>query len=189
MSPPPVRDRIMDAVLTCVERDGLGNFALEDVAEAAGLSRATIYRHFAGGRDELVRETMTREVVRFWGDLAAGVASIPDLEGRLVAGIMAANRAVAEHALLQRLLVSEPEQLLPTLFETDTLVQGVVRQYLAALLATEHLQSGVDPADAADYLGRMLVMHIGSRGRWDLSDEEQVRRLVRTQFLAGILAT
>jgi len=187
--PPSVPDRIMDAVLVCVDRVGLGNFALEDVATEAGLSRATIYRHFAGGRDDLVRQTVTREVTRFWGELADEVGAIPDLEGRLVAGVMAANRKVDEHRLLQRLLTSEPEQLLPTLFESETLLQGVVREYLATLLADEPLQDGVDPIEAADYLGRMLVMHIGSRGRWDLGDEDQVRRLVRTQFLAGIVTS
>jgi hypothetical protein len=101
---------------------------------------------------------------------------------------MAANRKVDEHVLLQRLLTSEPDQLLPTLFESETLVQGVVREYLATLLVGETLQPGVDVSDAADYLGRMLVMHIGSRGRWNLADEAQVRRLVRTQFLAGVVA-
>jgi AcrR family transcriptional regulator len=177
----------MDAVLVCVERSGLGNFALEEVARDAGLSRATIYRYFPAGRDDLIRQTVTREVVRFWGDLADEVVAIPDLEGRLVAGVMAANRKVDGHVLLQRLLTAEPEQLLPTLFESETLVQAVVRDYLAALLAGEQLQDGVDVVEAADYLGRMLVMHIGSRGRWDLADEGQVRRLVRTQFLAGIV--
>jgi AcrR family transcriptional regulator len=177
----------MDAVLVCVERDGLGNFALEDVAGRAGLSRATIYRHFPAGRDDLIRQTVTREVERFWTELADEVVAIADLEGRLVAGVMAANRKVEGHVLLQRLLTAEPEQLLPTLFESETLVQGVVRQYLATLLAQERLRDGIDVGEAADYLGRMLVMHIGSRGRWDLADEAQVRRLVRTQFLAGIL--
>ena len=34
----------------------------------------------------------------------------------------------------------------------------------------------------------MLLIHIGSPGRWDMTDEAQVRRLVRTQFLAGVVA-
>ena len=48
--PASTRDRIMDAVVVCTERVGLKGFALEDVAAEAGMSRATIYRHFAGGR-------------------------------------------------------------------------------------------------------------------------------------------
>ena len=70
--PSSTRDRIMDAVVACVDRGGLAGFALEDVAAEAGVSRATIYRHFEGGRDQLVREAVTREVARFWTELAAG---------------------------------------------------------------------------------------------------------------------
>ena len=55
----------MDAVMACVDRNGLHSFALEDVAGEADLSRATIYRHFPGGRTQLINDTVTREVARF----------------------------------------------------------------------------------------------------------------------------
>jgi AcrR family transcriptional regulator len=181
------RDRIMDAVVTCVDRVGLGGFALEDVAAEAGVSRATIYRHFPGGRDQLVREAVTREVARFWSELAVEVAHIPDLEGRLVEGIAAAHRKVQEHDLLQRLVAAEPEEFLPALFESEPLVHLVLRGYLRGLLEGQRLRPGVDPDAAADYLTRMLVSYIGSQGSWNLADRDAVRRLVRTQFLAGVI--
>jgi hypothetical protein len=102
---------------------------------------------------------------------------------------MSANQRIAGHQLLQKLLGSEPEELLPSLFESESIVNVLLRQYLEGLLASERLRPGVDPAEAADYLARMLVMHIGSHGRWDLLDADDVRRLVRTQFLAGVLAS
>jgi AcrR family transcriptional regulator len=181
------RDRIMDAVVACVDRGGLAGFALEDVAAEAGISRATIYRHFEGGRDQLLREAVTREVARFWTDLAVAVEDIDDLESRLVVGMMLARERLQTHDLLQRLLAMEPEEFLPALFESDPLVHLVVRDYLRDLLSGQRLAAGVELDDAADYLSRMLLSHIGSPGRWDMSDEEQVRRLVRTQYLAGVL--
>ena len=54
------RDRIMDAVVACIDRRGMSGFALEEVAAEAGVSRATIYRYFDGGRPQLVRESVTR---------------------------------------------------------------------------------------------------------------------------------
>jgi AcrR family transcriptional regulator len=185
--PVSTRDRIMDAVVVCTERVGLKGFALEDVAHEAGMSRATIYRHFEGGRPQLIRETVTREVARFWGELADAVRSMPHLEDRLVAGMMLAQEKLQTNDLLQRLLAVEPEEFLPALFESEPLVHLVVRDYLLALLAVEELDDGLDVEEAADYLARMLLSHIGSPGRWDMSDEVQVRRLVRTQFLAGVL--
>jgi AcrR family transcriptional regulator len=188
VSDPPVRDRIMDAVVACVDARGLGGFALEDVAATAGTSRATIYRHFQGGRPQLIRETVTREVARFWLELADEVRDVGGLEDRLVAGIMAAHRKLRTHDLMQRLLRVEPEELLPPLFESEPLVHVVVRDYLRVLLEGEPgVDGALDLDEAADYLARMLLSHVGSPGRWDLDDADRVRRLVETQFLAGII--
>lgn len=178
----------MDAVVACVDRNGLHAFALEDVATEASLSRATIYRHFPGGRDQLVSETVTREVGRFWGELADHVRPLGAIEDRLVEGVMEARRRIDENDLLQRLLASEPDDFLPALSESDQLVHEVIVGYLRDLIAVETLQPGVDLDVAAEYLARMLLSHIGTAGRWDLADRAQVERLVRTQFLAGIIA-
>ena len=38
-------------------------------------------------------------------------------------------------------------------------------------------------------VARMLLSFIGNQGRWDLTDPDQVAQLVRTELLAGVLAT
>jgi len=178
----------MDAVVACVDRNGLHSFALEDVAAEASLSRATIYRHFPGGRTQLVNDTVTREVARFWGELADFVRPLADIEDRLVVGLMEARKRIDENDLLQRLLASEPDDFLPALSESDQLVQMAIVGYIKDLIARERLVDGVDLDVAAEYLTRMLLSHIGTEGRWDLTDRTQVERLVRTQFLAGIVS-
>jgi len=184
---PSARERILDATMSCVEDSGLRGWALDDVATAAGVARATIYRQFPGGRDELIRAAVTREVATFWGEIADAVRGLPHLEDRLVVGIMAAHRRIANYELLQRLLASEPGDLLTMLFESDELVHTLMVGYLERLLGREPLREGIDAAEAAEYLARMLVGYVSANGQWDLDDEERVRRLVRTQFLAGIL--
>ncbi len=182
------RSRIMDAVVICVEQAGLGEFSLEDVATEAGVGRATIYRHFRGGRDQLVSETITREVARFWQHLAEAVAPYDTVEDRLVFGLVSARQRLADHDLLQRLLIAEPDRILAELATSELLVISVLADYIRSLLATETLAAGVTLDSAADYLTRMLFSFIGTPGCWDLSDTEQVRVLVRTQFLSGVLA-
>lgn len=179
----------MDAVMVCVDRAGIGSFALEDVASEAGVSRATIYRHFPGGRQQLIGDTVTREVARFWGELADHVRPLRDLGDRLVVGLMEARKRIDENELLQRLLASEPDDFLPALSESDQLVHVALVGYLKDLIAREELVPDLDLDMAAEYLGRMLLSHISTAGRWDLTDRAQVERLVRTQFLAGIVAT
>lgn len=179
----------MAATLACVERWGLGKTSLEDVAREAGLSRATVYRTFPGGRDQVVSETITWEVGRFWARLADEVAPIPGIEGKLARGLTFGNRAIHEHRLLQQILRTEPELLLAELDASSPLVFAVLRDALAAMLAEERLRPGVDEREAADYLARMFLSVLGSPGSWDLGDAVAVDELVRTQLLAGIVAS
>jgi hypothetical protein len=46
---------------------------------------------------------------------------------------------------------------------------------------------GVDLAESAEFVARMILSLVGSHGRWDLDDPLEVRTLVRTQLLAGVL--
>jgi AcrR family transcriptional regulator len=188
MTPSGTRERILGATLACVERWGLVKTSIEDVAREAGLSRATVYRHFPGGREELVRATVEWEVDRFFRRLEARIAEQPDLASKLRVGLVFGRRAIGEHRLLQRVLRTEPEALLEELSQVVPTIEQLIRAYLLALLRTERLQLGVDVGAAADYLARMFLSYLGSPGQWDLSDDGEVDRLVRTQFLAGILS-
>ena len=58
------------------------DLGLEAVAREAGLSRATLYRVFPNGRDELLRTALATEVAEFWRNLANAVAEETTLEGR-----------------------------------------------------------------------------------------------------------
>ena len=186
--PESVRDRLFQATIRCVARTGLAKLRVEDVAKEARLGRATIYRHFPGGRDQLVRETITWEVGRFFARLAQAVEDAPDLRTRLEQGVMFAHRAMLEHEALQRVLRTDRESFLPKLNENAPLVVALIRSYLIPYLEAEPLRPGVDAEEAADYLARMVLSYIPSGGRWDLEDPAEVRELVERQFLSGIVA-
>jgi AcrR family transcriptional regulator len=44
---------LIDATLQCIARWGVAKTGLDDVAREAGVSRATVYRAFPGGKDAL----------------------------------------------------------------------------------------------------------------------------------------
>jgi AcrR family transcriptional regulator len=182
------RTRLLEATLRCVERWGLEKTSLEDVAREANLSRATVYRYFAGGREELVHETVSWEVGRFFQRLEQEIAAEPDLAGKVRRGLMFGHQAVEEHALLQRILATEPEALLTELSNTIPLIEQAIRAYFLALLRAESLRPAVSAGEAADYLTRLFLSYVGSQGQWDFTDESAVDELVRTQFLAGVVA-
>ena len=183
-----VRTRLLEAGYACIGRYGLGKTTVEDVARQAGVSRATVYRHFPGGRDELLREVIAWETTRFFLRLAESVAGIHDFADMLEEALLYAHEAVEGHAVLQQVLATEPERLIPTLTVESGRICRQIAEFLVPYLRAEpRLRPGVDAAEAADYVARMLLSWIGSPGRWDLTDRRQVRALVETEFLAGVL--
>ena len=181
------RDRILAATVVCLGRYGIAKTTVDDAAREAKVARATVYRHFPDGREQVIAESITWAVARFFGDLAAAVDHAPDFPTMLEQALMHAHQAVAEHVVLQKVLETEPERLLPQLTQSAPQVQAVLRDYLADKLRSEPLLPGVDPVEAGDWLARMGLSFILAEGRWDLTDPASVRRLVREELLVSIL--
>jgi AcrR family transcriptional regulator len=59
------RTRILEATVVLSGRHGLSGFNVEAVATEAGVSRATVYRHFTEGREQMVNDAVAFEVSRF----------------------------------------------------------------------------------------------------------------------------
>ena len=119
---------------------------------------------------------------------ALGDASQAETLALLEEALLFAHQAVEEHEVLQKVLQTEPERLLPQLTVESERVLVFIRRFLLPYLEREELRPGTDPEAAADYVARMLLSFIGNQGRWNLTDPADVARLVRTELLAGILA-
>lgn len=182
------RERILVAAVGCVGRNGFAHTSVDSVAEEAGVGRATVYRYFPDGRDQLFDETIAWAVTQFFIGLADHVRDQGDLARRLEVGLPYAHRALAEHVVFQKVLETEPERLLPHLSTSIPLITEALRAYLTPLLEAEDLVSGTEVPEAADYLARMILTFIRGQGSWDLDDPSQVHVLVRRHLLAGILA-
>jgi len=187
------RERVLEAAYSCIALHGLDRTTLEDVARESGLSRATIYRVFPGGRDDLLRAVVVWELERFFIQLAEAVAGAPSFVRMIEEGLMYARTALIKHAVLQTILRTEPERLLPLMtLEAERPVQFIV-EYLTPLLETEQRESrlrpGITVGDAAEYTARLVLSLIASPGSWDLSDPRETRVLVREHLLAGILTS
>ncbi len=181
------RQRIIEATYACVSRWGLAKSTFEDAAREAKVSRATVYRIFPGGRDELMDAVVATETLEFFARLYEEVQDAENLEEVMERGIMFAHRAILEHDVLQRIMRTEPEKLLPALtFESIRISQGIA-QFLVPYLEQRGVAVGVDIPEAADFLARMLLSYMSSPGRWDLDDPVQVAQLVRSELLPGVV--
>ena len=121
---------ILDATLTVLGRVGIAKLALEDVATEAGVSRQTVYRHF-GSRDGLLSAVIVREEEALLALVDEATEGVDDLEHAVARGLAAALHGAEDHPLLQRLLRSEPEALLPFL----TLGSGPVLSIVGPAIA------------------------------------------------------
>ena len=188
--PLTLRDRLFAATYRCVERFGLAKTTVEDIVKESGVSRATVYRQFPGGRDELLLETVGWELANYFNQLADQVRDAPDLAELLERGLFFAHRSVAEHALLRKIMDTEPERLLPLLTTEAAKSVPFIADFLQPYLRREadagRLRPGIDLDRAAEYLARAILSLIGAPGRWSLDDPAQIRELVRDELLGGI---
>jgi AcrR family transcriptional regulator len=181
------RQRILEATYACVARWGLSKTTVEDAAREAGLSRATVYRYFPGGRDELIDAVVSWQFLLFFVSLYEEVHGATSLEEVLDRGLVFARRALLEHEVLQKILETEPDVLMPKLTVESNRTVGLIAGFLVPYLHEHGMAEGVEIHEAADFLARMILSYISSPGHWDLGDPEQVATLVRTELLAGVL--
>jgi AcrR family transcriptional regulator len=185
------RERVLEATYACVARFGMGKTTVEDVVKESGVSRASIYRLFPGGKDQLLRETVGWEMNHFFGRLAEAVYDAPDFASLLEEGLVFAHRSIQEHEVLRKVLETEPERLLPLITVEQHRVLDFITAFLLPYLEREQragrVRPGVDLEAATEYVARLVLSLIGSPGRWDMDDPEQVHVLVREELLGGIL--
>jgi AcrR family transcriptional regulator len=182
------RQEIIEATYLCVARSGLSKTTVEDAAREAGVSRATVYRLFPGGREELLDATVAWATLDFFLRLYEEVRDAATLEEVMERGIAFAHRAILEHQVLQRVLQTEPEKLLPALTVESNRIRSGIAAFLVPFLEERGMAEGLDPGEASDFLARMLLSYMAQPGRWDLEDPPQVARLVRSELLAGVVS-
>ena len=125
----PVAATILDAALDEFLAYGLRRTNVDVVAKRAKVSRATLYRRF-DGKDALVQAVLVRECRRFFESIVAKTGHLSTVEERLVEGFVVGVRYAREDRLMNRLLASDPEALLPYLTVNGGAVVAVARDFL-----------------------------------------------------------
>jgi AcrR family transcriptional regulator len=183
---PETREALIAAAYACIARQGLAKTSIGDVAGQAGVVRATVYRHFPGGRDELIAEVVSWEHHRFFVELYVAVRDAENLAEVLERALFEAHRAIADHEVLQLVLATEPTALSTVLLSELAPVQQQIAAFLEPYVAREQRAADVDVVASSSFLSRLLLSYMGAPGRWDLTNRDEVARLVRTELLAGI---
>jgi AcrR family transcriptional regulator len=184
----PNRIRIIDATLSCLARHGTTKTTVDDIARQARLSRATVYRAFPGGRDEVLGAVVDTEMARLFSALGVCLGQAGDLSAALVGGIVEASTRLRDHAALHYLAEHEPETVLGHLAfdESDRLLATASRftaPFLARWMAPE------EAGRVAEWATRIVLSYaIAPSDRVDLTDPAQAASIVETFMLPGIEA-
>jgi AcrR family transcriptional regulator len=129
-----VTTAILDAAGDLLARFGMTRWSMEDVAAAAGIARATLYRRFSN-RNELVRATLARDAHRFFTAIAKAVEEVPAIEDKVVEGFLVGLR-LADRSLIPGLVASDPATAVSLLSEGALLA-------LARVALVERYESGL----------------------------------------------
>lgn len=179
-----IEQRAIAAVLTCVSRHGLGKTTIDDVAREAGCSRATLYRYFAGGKQDLVKTAVRDEMARVVLAVRDAADATDTLEDVVVAMLHRAGRELADAAALRFVTDFEPELLLPHL----TFAGGdrlLARCAVALEPAFERFVP--DPGRAAEWVARVgLTFWFSPSAPVSLLDEPALRAYVHAFVLPAI---
>ena len=184
----PQRVRIIDATLDCLALHGTAKTTVDDIARRAGVSRATVYRVFPGGRDEVLSALVDTEMARLFSALGVRLGEARGLGEALVGGIVEASARIRGHRALAYLVEHEPEMVLGHLAfdESDRLLATASR------FAAPFLARWMSPAEAgrvAEWATRIVLSYaIAPSPRMDLTQPAIAARVVDQFVLPGIRA-
>ncbi|GAA1871104.1 TetR/AcrR family transcriptional regulator [Actinomadura bangladeshensis] len=97
------RQRIVDATARCIDRHGVVKTTLSDVANELGVTRQTVYRHFARISD-IVGEVAAQGAESFVDRLVAHLQGVGDPAEAVVEGMMFCLRTIPTEPRLSLLL-------------------------------------------------------------------------------------
>src|SRR5919202_5337160 len=137
------RQAILDAALEVFSRRGYNGASIDEIAQAAGISKALIYEHFPSKKDLHV-SLLERHVQDIFMRLAQTADTDEPGEGRLRGGVDAFFEWVETHKEAFRLLFRDTFE--PEVAEALNRLQAQATGAIAALMAAEPAEQ--PPGDA-----------------------------------------
>lgn len=183
-------ERVLEAAREQLLQFGLRRTSLDDIARAAGVGRATLFRRFPN-RDALHWALAAREAQRSISRVDEQLASIGDPEEHLVVGHLAVLREIAESDLLRRLLETDREQMLALIAGTASPVLPMGREYIAGnlrRLQAEGAELTGEPIVLAELLARLVLsLTLNPDGVLPLDDHERMAAIARETIVPMVL--
>jgi AcrR family transcriptional regulator len=181
---------ILDAALEAFLDFGIRRTTMGEIARRSGVSAATLYRRFPG-KDEVVWAVGRREARRLIERVDAAVDVSAPAREQIVTLSVACMREIRANLLLQRLLATEPETVVPLLTVHGGPVLDLGRAYLSEVISRlarlEAVEGEGDTEAVAEILARLtLSLALLPESRIPFDDDVALRAFA-SRHLAGLL--
>lgn len=167
--------RLLDAAMALGERWGFAKVTVDDIAAAAGVSRATLYRIFPGGKDVLFDALRVRHLEEYFSRLTAELEGVDDLEEFLVRAVVASTLELRGDRHLAVMLATERGEALGQL--TVGGLPRIIRMattFLAPLVV--RFLPRPDAGRLVDVVARLVISYfLAPSDHVDLGDPESAR--------------
>ena len=158
-APPSTEERILDATLAVLAREGGRRLSMTAVAETAGVSRMTLYRYYPA-KDDLLRALARHEQRRFDERLTAVIAAATTPIARIDAVLRAIAASLDDEAA-RALVQAEPGFVVDRLRRSLPVQRATIERLISdALTGVPAVRTGAaTPRDVADLILRVAMSH------------------------------
>jgi AcrR family transcriptional regulator len=180
-----VPDRILDTAEAIYSKpDGLGS-TMEEIARAAGLGRATLYRHFSN-RDELLLAVIEREAQLIAAKVGRKIRHIESPGEHIIEGMIQAMREMKKNKLFNNVLGAEAGSVVNRLlFASDRMVNiglNIVLPVVQRAHETGKLKTDLEFELLVEWIMRLLSSLL-SVPSTQLKTEGDIRYLLQKTLL------
>ena len=178
-----VETRVLDAAKLCTAKWGIAKVTIDDIAGEAGVSRATLYRMFPGGKDVLFDALRVRELEDFFTRVGTHVDGHDDLESLLVRIVSVATRELRDDQHLSLMLASEPGDTLGQLtMEGLPRIMRVATVFLVPMV--DRYLPRHESVRLVELLARLVISYfLAPSDLVDFAEPESAREFLRTFVL------
>jgi AcrR family transcriptional regulator len=170
-------DRILDAAAELFATRDAAAVGMNEIATAAGCSRATLYRYFEN-REALHTAFVNREAYRLHHELSDQLRGLQDPGERLIAGVTTALRMVRSSPALASWFAATQPPIGGEMAEQSEVIKALTAAFLNSL--------GLDETAVVQRRARWLVRVITSLLVFPGTDEADERRMLQ-EFVLPIL--
>lgn len=181
------RQSIIDATMVLVAERGLSDVSMAEVAKAAGIGRATLYRYFPGV-EQIVAEHVLGTVRSHHASLESAIAAQDDPVDAIRASLQILLEYFASESHRSQSTRVNPEQFSPEVgrevHSAFARMHGLLTQLVVDAQRAGRLRADVDAEFTAQLLYQMLSAGRTAVVRGQIDADQAVERIM-SQFLHG----